>query len=375
MDRIKKYLKQYTDQLVFITLENYITQSKKDIGFLKDIPLPVAVHRIADHINEGNQDQIPFEAFVEGIIHVMGVDKDFKYIHEYQKFLFMSNEQITDYILYHGLKKAEEGKYLDAIIYFRAVLSMEENNLSAFYNYGKCCRDIFDMSKDIKEKKDFKSEAIKIFETITEFFPEFPASYYYLGFFYFNQKLFEKAQITWKKYLEISDDQEKKEEIDNNLRRMENHVLFEKGYNNILSGRFEKGLEILLPLEKKYPQWWNLLFFIGLAYRNMEEFEKAIDYFKKVLQNKPSQIDTMNELGICYTSVNDFNNAEKYFKKALMLKKNDHEILSNLAVVYMNTGNINEAEECLVKALKISPEDEVALLWMEKLKEIRNKTH
>ena len=375
MDRIKKYLKQYTDQLVFITLETNRTQSRKDISFLRDIPLPVAVQKISSQIKKDNQENIPFEAFIEGIIQVMGVDKDFKYNSEYIRFLSMSNEHIEDYILYHGLRLAEEGEYLDAVVYFRAVLSIDENNLSALYNYGKCCRDIFDTSKDIKEKKDFKLEAIRIFEITAEKFPEFPASYYYLGFFYLNQKLFEKAQITWKKYLEISDDQEKIDEIEINLKRMEDQVLYEKGYNNVLNGKFEKGLGILLPLEKKHSQWWNLLFFIGLAYRNLEEYGKAIDYFRKVLQNKPSQTDAMNELGICYSTVFDFENAEKYFKKALLLKNDDHEILSNLAVVYINMGNIKEAEECLTKALEISPNDEVALHWMEKLKEIRNKNH
>ncbi len=155
LNRIKKYLKQFTDQLVFINLESQLTQSKKDISFLKDIPIPVSVETISKHVKKEDIDKIPFEAFVQGMIYVMGVDKDFKYFSEYKRFLYLSNDKIIDYMLYHGLKLADENRYLDAIVYLRAVISMEDSNLSALYNYGKCCGDIFDLSKDLDEKKRF----------------------------------------------------------------------------------------------------------------------------------------------------------------------------------------------------------------------------
>lgn len=370
---IKKYLKRYTDQLAFITIENFMTQSKKDISFLKDVPIPVSVESIQQHAQKESFQTIPFETIVEGMIYVLGVDRHFKYNPQYIQFLKLTHEKILDYILYQGIKHAEEQNYYDAIIFFRAALFMEKENLSALYNYGKCCRDIFDLSKDVDEKKDFKAEAIYIFETLAELYPDFAPSYYYLGFFYFNEKMFEKTRITWEKYLGLSDDEERKGEIQLRLIQLEDHVTYERGYTYILNQKYEKGLELLLPLEERHPKWWNLLFFIGLAYRNMKDYTMAIVYFKKVMSIKPSQIDTINELGLCYTSQGDFKNAEKYFKKAILLNGNDHEVLSNLAVVYMNTGQFDEAEECLIKASEIAPDDEIVLQWQKMLQGIKRE--
>lgn len=375
LDRIKKYFKPHTDRIVFITLETHLTAQKKDIEFLKNVPLPISIDYISKNVNQEELNELPFEAFVDGMINILGIDQEFKYKEQYKQFLLLSNEKIVDFILYKGLKHADEERYYDAIIHFRAALLIEQQNLSALYNYGKGCKDIFDLSKDLDEKKAFKLEAIETFEQITEIYPDFSSSYYFLGFFYTNQKVFEKARITWEKFLSLSEDAEKSEEIMVQLKQLEDYVSYEKGYNHILNEKYDKGLEILLSLEDKHSQWWNLLFFIGLAYRNTDRIEEAITYYKKVLLIKPSQIDTMNELGLCYTAISDYQNAEKYFKKALLLKDDDHEILSNLAVVYMNIGEYEKAKMCLEKASDIDPNDGIVLQWLQKLSEICNKNN
>lgn len=369
MDRIHKYIKQYIDELVFITLENNITQQKKDLSFLKEIPLPISVKNIANQIDKKEADTIPFEAIVGGMIYVLGVDKHFIHNEKYQRFLHLANENILDYILYKGVKLADEEKYYDAVIHFRAVLAMDEKNLNAMFNYGKCCRDIFEKSQEIEEKKDFKYESMNMFENLVEYHPDFNESYYFLGFFYSNQKMFEKARITWEKFLSLSENEEKKEEVMLKLKEIEDYVTYEKGYSLILNGDCEKGLELLLPMVEKYPQWWNLLFFVGLAYRNLNQYDNAIQHFKKVLLIKPSQVDAMNELGLSYMSINDFDKAEKYYKKALLLKE-DHEILCNLGVVYIYKEEYENALEYIQKSVNLCPEDEIALKWLEKLQEI-----
>ncbi len=369
MDQVYKYLKQYIDELVFITLDHHVTQQKKDISFLKGIPLPISVKNITQQISQEEVDNIPFDAFVEGMIYVLGVDYNFKYNEQYKKFLYLANENIEEYILYKGLKFADEEKLYEAAVHFRAVFNMDERNLNAMYNYGKCCRDIFDRSKELEEKKTFKNESINMFESLVGYYPDFNESYYFLGFFYSNQKMFEKARLTWEKFLSLSEDEEKREEVVLKLKEIEDYVVYEKGYSLVLNGNGEKGLKLLLPLEDKYSQWWNLLFFIGLAYRNLNQFNEAIPYFKKVLLNKPSQVDAMNELGLCYMSVEDLDNAEKYYKKALLIKE-DHEILCNLGVVYIYKEDYEKALDYLEKSAAICPEDEIVMQWLKKLNEI-----
>lgn len=371
MDKIEKYLKKSLERFVFIELKSEITKSKLNISFLKDVPIPIEVAKISKMAREiDGLNSLPFDAIVEGMTYVIGVDKYFRYNEQYRKFLELANEKILEYITYKGLKKTEEEEFFDAAIYFRAVVNMDEKNINGLYNYAKCCRDIFNESEEEDIKIAFRNESVNTFEKIVNLYPDFGQAYYFLGYFYMNSKLYEKAKITWQKFLTLDDNPVRTDEVRQRLLQIEDFVIYEKGYTRILNEDCVKGLEYLLPLLDKYSDWWNLLFFIGLAYRKTGEYDKAIDLLKKVLMLKPSQSDAMNELGLCYSAVEDFENAEKYFKKALLINQNDYEIMSNLAVVYINKGEYTEAERYLLMASEIAPEDEIVKLWVKELKEL-----
>ncbi|MBN2899467.1 MAG: tetratricopeptide repeat protein, partial [Clostridia bacterium] len=116
-----------------------------------------------------------------------------------------------------------------------------------------------------------------------------------------------------------------------------------------------------------------LLFFIGLAYRQLERYEEAIEYFEKTLQYNTGHVDTMNEIGICLMSVEAYDEAERYFKEALKADINNPELLCNLGIVYLNKGNLEEAESYLGRSFEVNPEDEITNAWITYLKDLQNK--
>ena len=87
-------------------------------------------------------------------------------------------------------------------------------------------------------------------------------------------------------------------EIQENIGKMDYKVQYEEGYSLVFQGKFEEGLEKLLPLEEEYGDWWNLLFIIGIAYKNMGEMDQARLYFEKILRIKPKQVDTLSRLAL-----------------------------------------------------------------------------
>ena len=373
MHDMRRYLKKYLDKIVFLDFDVQKTETKQDVSFLKDTPLPVSIDSIqSEMISKADIEKVPFETFVHGMIYILGIDKDFKFNKNYKKFLLMTNEKIVEFIIYNGIKLAEENKTHEALVYFRAALYIDSKDLNALYNYSKACKDIFNTSEVKEEKEDFLKESISYFKTTTQEHKEFAPAYYYLGFLYSNQKMFENAKAVWETYINLADDFETKDEIRVRLSHVEDMVIYEIGYNLILDGNFQEGLDKLLPLTLKDEDWWNLYFFIGLAYRNLQGYDKAITNYKKVLLLKPSQPDTNNELGLCYTNIGDFEKAEKYLKKALMLTVDDPEIMSNLAVVYMNIENYGKAQELLEKAQLIAPDDKIIQMWMAKLQGLRD---
>ena len=369
---VDDYLKNQSDLIVFIELKKEADIDKK-FEYLKEFPVPILVNELIDPIkNRKEPNDISLASLARGMIYALGIDTNFKYKDGYIRFLEDFNNQIEDYVCYVGLTLAEEKKLSEALVTFKALTTINENNINGLYNYAKCCQDIALDGSDSKTAEAFESESLEAFEILIEKHPTFGPGYYYLGFHYVNMKLFKKAQLIWERGLEQEIDDIKKKEIEHQLDRIQDQVQYEEGYSFVLNNKPQKGLDKLIPLTEKYSDWWNLLFFIGLSYRQLQEYEKAISYFQKILLIKPTQTDTLNELGLCYTSLKRFEDAEKHFNKALKFKGEDSELLSNLGLVYMETGKYEEAKKMFEKSLDLNPDDEITQQCIAKLNHIMN---
>ena len=393
-NNVEKYFKEAMEKIVFINLSDEFIDRHETLRFLKGIPIPVSLDVLENEAHKNEKGKMGFSpaAAAQAMVYVIGASKNFPYAEQYKLFLKYNIKGFYVATLASGIDLAQRGKFLEAAIVFRATdiydrWSRKDEPLGtpktrdprlpetpdAIYNYARVCRDIYmdENEEDPAKKTVFREESVKAFETLVKEFPEYDQSYYFLGFFYMNKKRYQDAQQVWNKFLEITKDSVMADDVRERMDQVADLIIYEKGYLEVMNERAEAGLEILLPLYEKYREWWNLLFFIGLAYRKLGEFEKAIFFFEEVARLKPSQSDSYNELGLCYASLGDYNNAEKYFKKAALIEDNDPELLCNLAAVYINCGKLDEAEETLSKAESMAPGEEITKLWRLELDKAR----
>ena len=366
--RIEKYLKERVDDIVFIHLKDDKSLQVKDSILDSTVPLPIPLKEVVSRVKEEEQDnEISILKIIQGMVYIIGIDSEFKYNETYKKFLTTFDKDIFKFVLEQAIKLTETGHKVEALICFKACCYIKRNDLDSLYNYARCSEEL---AKEWSGEsvKDFEDEAVEVFENLVEIHPDFPLSYYHLGFHYVNRKFYKKAEVTWDKCLELGVDENKEMEILNKLSEISYKIQYEEGYNLVLSGRPQEGLEKLLPLEEKYPEWWNLQFFIGLSYRYIMDFEEALKYFLKAHRIKPSQTDILNEIGLCNISLGRTMEAIKYFKRALNIKNEDPEILCNLGIAYIEDGNIELANKYVSKSLEINPDDEITNAWMKKIK-------
>lgn len=392
---VEKYFKDAMQRIVFINLSDAFLDQHDNLRFLKGVPIPVNLDVIEAEAAKTGRKKMGFSpaAAAQAMTFVIGASENFPYAEQYKRFLKYNVKGLYIAMLDSGIGFAQAGKYLEAAIVLRAAdiydrwerkdakveaPKMRDPKLpetpDAIYNYARVCRDIYmdETVEDPKKRAVFREESVMAFETLVKEFPEYDESYYFLGFFYMNRKSYKEAKEMWTKFLAITEKQDMADDVRERMVQLDDLMIYEKGYLEVVNDRPQAGLDILLPLYEKYKEWWNLLFFIGLAYRKLQQFEMAMFYFLEVTKIKPSQSDAYNELGLCNAALADYKNAEKYFKKAMIVDENDPELVCNLAAVYINWGKLDEAEETLAKAEAMAPGEEITKMWRAELEKAKN---
>ena len=228
-------------------------------------------------------------------------------------------------------------------------------------------RQLEQTKKGNDQSRYFLEEANLYFEKCLDYNDKFSLAYYKLGYYYKRKQQYVKAQLIWQRHQELDDDDLRIEEIRNELIQLKPFVDYEKGYNLVLKERPDEALDLLLPLVKDFGGWWNLLFFIGLAYRSKREYDIAETYFENVLKIDSTQKETLNELGLCKICTGKYVEAAELFSKLLSLDPGNCEVFCNRAVAYLYNNQLERAKEDIQTALKINPEDAVALGIKEEL--------
>ena len=377
--KIDKYLLKKTEELAFITV-------KKEGEFHLDgyeIPkeglnVPIKNEVLVKGIKEKTaQDGLNSISIADAMIYIIGIDPEFRYNDEYKKFLTALEKKVNfnvrSYAGYMSRKYFELGETTDSLIYIKALVTLYPDDIEGLYNYAIVCQEVatsYQKDGDAKGMNAFLLEAGEKLEKIINMDENFALAYYHLGYHYYNQSQYIKAKVIWEEAIKLGLDEDIIAEIQENIGKMDYKVQYEEGYSLVFQGKFEEGLDKLLPLEEQYGDWWNLLFIIGIAYKNMGEMDRAIHYFDKILIIKPNQVDTLVELALCEASSFNMERAVELLEQAAKIKE-DPEILCNLGMAYLNTGNIDDAIYYIERAYELNPEDEITISCMRELDNYR----
>ncbi len=360
-----KFFDKQKDEISFITLKASakIKLESNEYTTDKELPVPIRVDSLVSDIqNQDEYDGIAISNIIDGIIYVLGTEKEFDFKKEYLNLLSDLKIDIVPYVI-HCINQFDDKKVNDAVVYGKSLVNVCENEKTAFvYASALERKSIESLNNSLFDTaKYFMDESIIYFEKALDYDDKFALAYYKLGFYYKNNQQYIKAKLYWEKQQEFDDDYLRKDEIRNEIEQLDVYVKYETGYNYVLNFEPQKGLDILLPLVEIYSGWWNLLFFVGLAYRSLGEYEIAEKYFENVLKIEEGQSHALNELGLCKMCLEKYDEAKDLFTMLLALDSNNSEVLCNRAAAYLYIGEKEKAKKDVEKALKINPDDGIAL--------------
>ena len=375
-NRLDKYILDKTEELVFITIDE--SEDLDLMGYVppkEGIKLPIKSNVLVKSIKDKKaQEELNMMSMIDAMLYLEGIDPDFVYNVEYddliETFARKTNFDYMEYMGYMSNQAFSKGELRDALVYIRAYLRMDPEDIMALYQYAIICQGLslkYQKDEDIKAMNDFLLEALASLEKILDIDDSFALAYYQLGFHYSNQNQFIKAKLTWDRALDLGIDEESRADIMENLSKIDYKVRYEKAYNLVFQGKAQEALEDLLDLESQYPDWWNLLFIISLAYKSLGDLGQAKSYLEKILITRPTQVDTLVEMALCLAQEANMPGAIDYLTRASKLKKDDPEILCNLGMAYLHNGEEDEARYYIGRAYEIDPTDEVTQVCMRAL--------
>lgn len=324
-NRLNKYFDKYMGTYLYVGLSKDFTM-KMGFSTDEDLKIPIRPENLEDFSKDNGK--ISITKIAENMVFVVGCNSDFKYSDKYVKFISeYFDKNLVGNLVTAGVNAANDGELEKSCIFFRSALRIIPNTLEAVYNYARVCRDIYMKSDDEEEIGMFKAESIEAFEELTLAYPDFQDGYYFLGYAYLNMGLYEKAGISWEKYLEIGDNQDAIIDISERLRQIQEPRVIEKGCNLIIKGSYGEGYNILLRfVNSEYKSWWPLHFYIGMAQEELGEYEKAVESYKNSLKLNAGNIGAIDGLIRVYGALDDEENKRKYLKKKTIIVDNFREI-------------------------------------------------
>jgi len=314
--------------MLFDELSDDYLRSAGVLDILKGVPVPIAID------DDGHMTTFSIASKMAKII---GADKTYPYADKYMAFIDrVTQDRSVQFFISEGARAADEEKFEEACMMFRAALTKEPKSQDALYLYGRACQGAYEREElDEDYVGNFKAESLEAFELLTVLHPNFAMGYYFLGYAYLNLGLYTKARLTWEKFIELTanpdikrvaemkDRVELRDEINERLLSLNDPVIIENACNQIMSGDFLNGRDTLMKFrEGRYETWWPLWYYLGVAEESLGNAVDAIKAYKKALVLSPSNTDVMQELSKLYLAVGDEENSEKYRKKIEVVKSN-----------------------------------------------------
>lgn len=366
---LDSYFASLTDKLVFIEMEDKLILDKfGDVD--KEFMVPVFSKDIVK-MATSDENGITTMEIIEAILYLLGVDGQFKYNHQYLYFLNNNLEKPEALCATLAKAKYDNKNYKDALVYLRAGMILDDENIGIIYNYSHICKEYLMDTEDRELKNSLLKEAQEYFEAVLDIDSTNYLANYQLAYFKINQGEIEEAVGHLKSVIKYADDNEIIEEAGNIIMKLNLGETIEKVEELMEEIQLEEALELLdaLPeVTEDKELAFRINYSKGFCHKGFSEFEEAIEAYEKALLINNTDTLLLCELGICYAYIGEFQQALEFYMSALDIEPESLEIMSNISIIYLNMRDIDNAKLYIKKAMDINPDDEII---DSTLKEIR----
>ncbi|MCR3956409.1 MAG: hypothetical protein NUK57_08940 [Gudongella sp.] len=358
----EKYFSSKTDLISFVQLKDESEVTLKGFELDQSIPLPVVTDKLLGQLSKVDSDQgITLERVIEGILYLLGADQDFLYNDYYGRILEAYNSDMEKELFKRALIALENENYTESGLFLRAFNSLYGTKEGMFY-YAMVLEAMGKSEIEegrIEEGNSYLEESTAILEELLDEDEKYYPAYYKLGYHYKFYEQYVKAKLTWDKVLIYDPDENRRQEIRQELDILDPEYRVELGLTYLNNMNYEKAIEVLSKLMPKHIKNWYVNYLLGMAYRGYGDNQLAIEYFYGAMDSDPSIPEVYNELGISYFNENDIEKAMEVFTQGIEAgSQDDYRLYFNRGLGYLNLGDIDNGYDDIYKAHQLNPEDD-----------------
>lgn len=346
-------IKEKLGKLLF--LEMNIKGFKENIGIPeyvtlknRELYMPIDSKYISSNIqNEIKLKNIPIYCFIEGMFTAIGCDENLRFNDDYV--LILDYIKDTENCIKSLISKAiEKDELLNGYLL-----------LKGYYRYSKdldVYKKLLLVGEAIREKDSAFSEILMDdIEYAEERLLKIPESYLYKAMILKEKGEFEAARVALNEYFNKGGKETAEIQVLND--DINNIADYEKAIA-LLENNPTKSIEILLRLANDFEENPLLYYYLGMAFRKLENYDKAIYYLEESIRRESGILEVVVELGLNYACIGEYQKAIDLFKKAFEASR-DVEICTNIIMCYLNIGDMENVKIHLEIAKKLNAEDEI----------------
>ena len=353
-EEINKKLKN----LVFIDLkeEYHLEDVNLPVGF----SLPIKLDYLIEGIKEKElEEEINLEKIVEAMVYLLGIDNEFKYSKDYKEILKKLKIDLKNYAMHKAYISQEEDP-LDSYIFLKGyeevvgedpdIIFKEANILEALYN-------------QIHEEEYEKSEKllnfiIKKYNKVLNLDETYSLAYYRLAYINLAFAKFIKANMYFEKFINLSRDEELKDQVRKELEIIRNNVSFDSAKTFLSYGDYDKALNQLENISEDFDKDESFYYTYALSYYKIGDLDKAEEYGKLSVEKKTTE-ENINLLATIYAGRQEFTRSIEIIELGLEEIEESYPLNYNMGIIYLNMNEKEKGLEYLEKANKLNQNKEL----------------
>ncbi|SDY40050.1 tetratricopeptide repeat protein [Tindallia californiensis] len=357
-DKLFCFLKPFTENLTFITLKPGTTLGLENYQVPADgLDVPLITLSLAENIKRHQEDKvINSSMIIKGIGYLLGIDTSFSKRMEYEKLIAASGLSASQIWLKEAIDCQKEEQFEEALIFARAVSLFEPETEEALLLTGVSSYQVASrLESENIHRKNLISESLLYLELLYEKGIKNPLCNYYLGLLYRESKTYNKAMEVWKEAESMEMSEEEKALLVKQIEVVGDLAIYENGYQAALQNKGAEALEWLLPLVERHQSWWNLHFFVGLAYEQTGSLMEAIKYYDKVIEIKGYHEETYLQLINIYLIIEEPQKALSMMEELLRRNKNSLEMKCKAALIACVASQYQRSKSLVEEVEKLDP--------------------